>query len=595
MARFILNGEIQPLFTGESETLNAEVSGIVSAGCAGVVRCIDPPCTSQPLPTKANLNGGVIAAIVFLVCLVVSVVGGFFILKRFRNNKMSRSQSGMSGTTGITGMEPTVRTKMNNLAVISDTVRMGSTIRSVKDSGFGDQQSIDYMLRNGRRSNESLLDSQVSLSSALERDLNGNTSTATRPVPTPRSTVHLGSHAYQNVTLDTTFDETSERYDLDNASSIAPSDVEVSHHYRHFRSESGSRLATNPQLIKLKNSLSGNNSSTPIPHGSYRHSHSSIATNGTYRQSPSVVKLKSALRESPASHLSVGSSGGEPRRSRPGSTHSNRSRRKTPTTEGSSPKRQSSTKSSRSGSRRSTGNNSTLRSRSFGRRHSGDDSSSSSSSGPTTRPIPPSRRSIGKSGVARSPHAPPLRDSSTESDKSDVNTGGSALDLDKVTRPRRLYYPPEATEILSDPPMLANRSTPATPNSRRLLAVPDLSVFSAAFAPQSEDETASEMGGEDVGIVPDLSHFVNRGGEFRQLISGNYGGGEKSDSSTSQTPSGRRTSPQTSALTPKLTFLHGSKSADVSLKESSPILVPKRNLNSSALPASVEQNLEAYV
>jgi len=92
---------------------------------------------------------------------------------------------------------------------------------------------------------------------------------------------YFGSGAYQNNSFDTTQEELlgpipfhggggvsflsngqAERYDLDNASSIAPSDVEISTHYRSYRDRSNaSRATTSTPHNNVPSSSTGNNSS----------------------------------------------------------------------------------------------------------------------------------------------------------------------------------------------------------------------------------------------------------------------------------------------------------------------------------------------
>lgn len=440
--RFILNNEAQPLTTGTSGFLKAELIGQVSQGCSGPLGCVSPPCTLSPLGKNSGLSAGVIIMLIFFAILFVILFVAGFVLRRIRGKRQ-----GVKTAADI----DIQRSKLSNLAIISQGGLNGSNNSIKADSGLG---SRDLAFLNHSQNNLSLAFSQQRT----------RPPSSTSGAPPPYG-VHVGSGAYQNQ-LDMLQDERSvsqslspERYDLDNASSIAPSDIEVSYHYRGYRDGGSSKRKqplTNPQLAKIRNN----------------NAHGLNNQNDLFKTSQSSVKqLRAALRASPASiGTGQGCSSEEGAASsqkqlqvsrRPGSAHSGRSKR-----------RRDGASSSANASRSSSRGKGSLKRTPRGAKQQQNDSSgnilsvkdlrrynssnfeedaSSSSSSSEQPPVPPMRRFPPSAPriLSRSPHAPPLKDTSTdESDRDSV--AFSELDLDKVRKPRRLLSMPDDTETESE-------------------------------------------------------------------------------------------------------------------------------------------------
>ncbi len=219
---FVLNNEVQPLGTGNSGFLDSKLMGEVSEGCSGPLGCVSPPCTLSPLGKGRGLSEGVIIALVIFGILFLLLVGAWIVVRRIRLKR----QDGKSGTG-----DHASSTKLSNIAIISQS-GMTTSSGSVKaDSGIGSRDLI-YVNRS-----QNGPDSRVSLGFPLRPRSRPPSSQSGAPPPYG---LHVGNGAYQNQ-VDTLNDErlsqshSAERYDLDNASSIAPSDTEVSYHYRGYR------------------------------------------------------------------------------------------------------------------------------------------------------------------------------------------------------------------------------------------------------------------------------------------------------------------------------------------------------------------------
>ena len=203
MSEFRLDGETQP-FNGSTARFDIVASGSVSSECKALI----VPASSFSLV--------IILVIVFFVIILIGIVVGFLVIRARRRRSNSSDKVKENGNKII---------KANGLSG-----NPNDSGRSHGDSGYTEHVGdVSEELINQQH-----IANEISHGKYNEREVSD---TLQRPdIIAPELSVHssmmnvdggIDNDAYQ--------EEPPEHYDLENASSIAPSDIDVVHHYRSYR------------------------------------------------------------------------------------------------------------------------------------------------------------------------------------------------------------------------------------------------------------------------------------------------------------------------------------------------------------------------
>ncbi|KFB39729.1 AGAP007924-PA-like protein [Anopheles sinensis] len=260
LANFTINGEVQP-FNGSGSIFRTVVQrGNVLQGCAwgvlGTAQVTNP------------LNIGITLVIVFFVMLLVGIFISFLVVRCRRQHK---EKSGALGTHSSTALH----SKQNGGgggAGGGSTLLSGSGLVSsggLHTDGNGrtlhvnDLSVVGYHAGEGGAdmlravSGHHLVGPELISKKYKERDL-GSTEpqrpqrpdiierevvSKSPPLPPPSQSHHTSSapHDHPNSTAMDLGSEYPEHYDLENASSIAPSDIDIVYHYKGYREAGGVR------------------------------------------------------------------------------------------------------------------------------------------------------------------------------------------------------------------------------------------------------------------------------------------------------------------------------------------------------------------
>lgn len=236
LANFTINGEIQP-FNGSGSVFKDVMSfGKVYQGCHNVAG-IGAAQTTDPLSI------GITLVIIFFVILLIAIFGSFVV---FRLRKQYKEKSGSSSV--IHGKHSgAASTLLSNAALTSTTndCVMGRSMH-VNDSSMGYHGDGSDMMRPHHLGGPELLTKKYK-----ERDLNApDHQRHQRPDIIEREVVSkspplrdehhppiqlMSQHHSHDHPGGVDLSEFPEHYDLENASSIAPSDIDIVYHYKGYR------------------------------------------------------------------------------------------------------------------------------------------------------------------------------------------------------------------------------------------------------------------------------------------------------------------------------------------------------------------------
>ncbi|XP_044732152.1 cadherin-related tumor suppressor [Chrysoperla carnea] len=272
-ANFTINNEVQP-FNGSGSVFNEVLTtGKVLPGCQhilGVGAAVSPD----------PLSIGITLVIVFFVVLLVAILVSFIV---FRLRRQKKEKSGAPGCSS--GMH-VKQNGGNAIMSSSNLVSLGPDGVLVRPS-HTNETSVAY-LENGDVirgvSGHHIIAPELISKKYKEREIPSNEHRPQRPdiierevvgksppmredhhPPIPPSSAHVHDHV--NTDLNS---ELPEHYDLENASSIAPSDIDIVYHYKGYREAGGVR--------KYK--------ATPPPVTTYHHKHSASQNQTQHRHSP---------------------------------------------------------------------------------------------------------------------------------------------------------------------------------------------------------------------------------------------------------------------------------------------------------------------
>ncbi|XP_076279539.1 cadherin-related tumor suppressor fat [Lasioglossum baleicum] len=239
LANFTVNNEIQPFNGSGSIFKEALYHGKVSAGCRG-------PIGISAVATADPLSIGITLVIVFFVILLIAILVSFIVFRLRRQNKEKSAPSVVNkNTNAIMTGNPLVGTGNDNMmsrhenTYISDT----SDLRGVGHMG-PELISKKYKEREMNAASEhrpqrpDIIEREVTKSPPI-RDEHP-------PLPPPaQSSLHSHEHNPEP--------DMPEHYDLENASSIAPSDIDIVYHYKGYRDGMRKYKATPPPISNYAN------------------------------------------------------------------------------------------------------------------------------------------------------------------------------------------------------------------------------------------------------------------------------------------------------------------------------------------------------
>ncbi|XP_023311979.1 cadherin-related tumor suppressor, partial [Anoplophora glabripennis] len=272
-ANFTVNNEIQP-FNG-SGTVFHEVllRGKASKDCNGPVG-VGTAATPDPLSI------GITLVIVFFVVLLVAILVSFVV---FRLRKQYKEKGGApNSSSGIHTKQNGGGTMMgsNGLNAVNDNV-LGRGMHAADNSmayhadgdvirGIGGHPLVGPELLSKKYKEREIIQGEMprpQRPDIIEREVVSKSPPMREEhhPPLPPTSNHNHDHGPNDLNS-----EIPEHYDLENASSIAPSDIDIVYHYKGYREAGGVR--------KYK--------ATPPPVTGYHHKHSTAQAQAQHRHSP---------------------------------------------------------------------------------------------------------------------------------------------------------------------------------------------------------------------------------------------------------------------------------------------------------------------
>ena len=296
MANFTVNGEIQP-FNGTGSIFDRVIHhGRILAGCSSSIA----GASTAPDP----LSIGITLVIVFFVILLVAILISFVVVRVRRQQRdkktglqMNKHINGgpLGGGRDSVG-DPSRTMAESNYVETSDVSDDGGprshmTTQEMASKKFREREVIDHRGGGDRGDRPQRPD-------IIEREVVNKSPGMPLRVDDSH---HLGGDRNSMSGLGGGGDsEAPEHYDLENASSIAPSDIDIVYHYKGYRDGNIRKYKTNPHV--------------PSYHKhNHRHSPHSFAS-PPHRESP----RNAMLRSSPAPGLPGGGLPSAPPRESPG-------------------------------------------------------------------------------------------------------------------------------------------------------------------------------------------------------------------------------------------------------------------------------------
>lgn len=275
ISNFTINNEIQP-FNGSGSIFKEVLHrGKVFVGCHSLTGLVESPVTDP-------LNIGITLVIVFFVILLVAIFASFLV---FRLRKQHKEKHG--GASPLHSKQNGTSTLLGGAGLVSSSgsVDMGRGLHVNDLSGVGFHSDGNDILRGV---GHHLVGPELISKKYKEREIVNNEpqrpqrpdiierEVVSKSPPPHREDIHpplpppsQSHHPHDHLGNLDQGSEFPEHYDLENASSIAPSDIDIVYHYKGYR-EAGN-------VRKYK--------ATPPPVASYtHHKHQSAAAQ--HRHSP---------------------------------------------------------------------------------------------------------------------------------------------------------------------------------------------------------------------------------------------------------------------------------------------------------------------
>ncbi|KYB27849.1 cadherin-related tumor suppressor [Tribolium castaneum] len=274
ITNFTVNNEIQP-FNGSGSIFTQVIfKGKVTKDCNGPIG-VGAAATTDPLSI------GITLVIVFFVVLLVAILVSFVV---FRLRKQHKEKGGAPGSpSGLHSKQNGSATMMstNGLNAVNDNI-LGRSLHSGDNSlgyhsengdvirGIGGHSLVGPELLSKKYKERDIIQGELTRPQRpdiIEREVSKNLPMREEHhPPLPPTSNHNHDHGGNDLNS-----EIPEHYDLENASSIAPSDIDIVYHYKGYREAGGVR--------KYK--------ATPPPVAGYHHKHASGAQGqAQHRHSP---------------------------------------------------------------------------------------------------------------------------------------------------------------------------------------------------------------------------------------------------------------------------------------------------------------------
>lgn len=266
MANFSINNEIQP-FSGNGSIFKESVrQGKILTGChsafgVGLAQNPDP------------LSIGITLVIVFFIILIVAILVSFVVF-RLRKQKKEKGNVSMNKSNMVHSKQnggPAMLNAPNLIAGTNDSIMSRNLHNNETNLNSYMSDNADIMRNVGHIVGPELLSKKYKdreimnidpprpqRPDIIEREVVGK-SPALREDhhPPPPPSTNTSHHTHDHPSGMDLNSEVPEHYDLENASSIAPSDIDIVYHYKGFREAAGVR--------KYK--------ATPPPIAGYHHKH----------------------------------------------------------------------------------------------------------------------------------------------------------------------------------------------------------------------------------------------------------------------------------------------------------------------------------
>ncbi|VVD04616.1 unnamed protein product [Leptidea sinapis] len=265
LANFTVNNELQP-FTGNGSIFRDVVrQGKIISGCHNI---FGAGLTQNPDP----LSIGITLVISFFIILIVAILVSFIVFRLRKQKKEKASPNIKSSIVHTKQNGPAMLNAPNLIAGTNDSLMSRSLHNNDTSLNSYMSENADIMRNVGHIVGPELLSKKYKdrdimnldpprpqRPDIIDREVVGK-SPALRDdhhPPPPPSTNTSHSHNHDHPSGMDLNSEVPEHYDLENASSIAPSDIDIVYHYKGFREAAGMR--------KYK--------ATPPPIASYHHKH----------------------------------------------------------------------------------------------------------------------------------------------------------------------------------------------------------------------------------------------------------------------------------------------------------------------------------
>uniref|UniRef100_A0A182SYE4 Uncharacterized protein n=1 Tax=Anopheles maculatus TaxID=74869 RepID=A0A182SYE4_9DIPT len=310
LANFTINGEVQP-FNGSGSIFRSVVHrGNVAQGCVWSV--LGTAQVTNPL------NIGITLVIVFFVMLLIGIFISFLVVRCRRQHKeksgalghsstaLHSKQNGTGGSTLLAGSG-----LVSSGGLHSDGSGRGLHTNDLSVVGYHSEGSD--MLRGV--SGHHLVGPELISKKYKERDLGSSEPqrpqrpdiierevvSKSPPLPPP-SQSHHPSAPHDHTNNPSSMDlgsEYPEHYDLENASSIAPSDIDIVYHYKGYREAGGVRkYKATPPPVASTYTHHKHQTSAAAAQQQHRHSPHHAAAGGPY--APRVLPPPQASQPPPS-------------------------------------------------------------------------------------------------------------------------------------------------------------------------------------------------------------------------------------------------------------------------------------------------------
>lgn len=310
LANFTINGEVQP-FNGSGSIFRSVVHrGNVAQGCAWSV--LGTAQVTNPL------NIGITLVIVFFVMLLIGIFISFLVVRCRRQHKeksgalghssaaLHSKQNGTGGSTllagsgmvssgGLHGDGGGRGMHANDLSVVGYHSENSDMLRGVSGHHLVGPELISKKYKE--RDLAATEPQRPQRPDIIEREVVSKSP----PLPPP-SQSHHPSAPHDHTNNPSSMDlgsEYPEHYDLENASSIAPSDIDIVYHYKGYREAGGVRkYKATPPPVATAYTHHKHQTSAAAAQQQHRHSPHHAAAGGPY--APRVLPPPQASQPPPS-------------------------------------------------------------------------------------------------------------------------------------------------------------------------------------------------------------------------------------------------------------------------------------------------------